>query len=96
MPTGVSSGIQPRNPKEVNVHDFSGPTITKTVPYGVYDLFNNEGWVSVGDSSDTAEFAVSSIRSWWHELGQSRFPDARRLLITADGGGVKRLSVEGL
>ena len=84
-----------KEPEEVNVHDFRGPTITKAVPYGVYDLFNNEGWVSVGDSSDTAEFAVSSIRSWWHELGQSRFPDARRLLITADGGGSNGSRLKG-
>lgn len=82
-------------PEEVNVHDFPAPGTTKAVPYGVYDLFNNEGWVSVGDSSDTAEFAVSSIRSWWHELGQCRFPDARRLLITADGGGSNGSRVRG-
>jgi hypothetical protein len=76
-----------KQPEEVEVHDFPKPGIGKAVPYGVYDLMNDEGWVSVGDSSDTAEFAVSSIRSWWLEMGKARYPDARRLLITADAGG---------
>ena len=77
-------------PTRVNVHDFPDPALgehAKAVPYGIYDLANNQGWVSVGDTADTAEFAVASIRRWWDTLGRDRFPDATRLLITADGGG---------
>ena len=77
-------------PTRVNVHDFADRRLgefAKAVPYGIYDLGNDEGWVSVGDSSDTAEFAVESIRRWWNTLGQARFPAATRLLITADSGG---------
>ena len=73
-------------PERVNVHDFPGPD-GKAVPYGVYDIANNEGWVNVGDSADTAEFAVESIRRWWNVLGKQRFPDATRIVITADAGG---------
>ncbi len=72
------------------MHDFKDPALgeyAKAIPYGVYDLANNEGWVNVGDTADTAEFAVESIRRWWHQIGRDRFPDARRLLITADAGG---------
>src|SRR5271157_1316218 len=57
------------------------------VPYGVYDITTNEGWVSVGISHDTAQFAVASILKWWREMGTCRFPQAAELLITADGGG---------
>jgi hypothetical protein len=74
-------------PEEVRVHDFEDKLLGKAVPYGVYDLFNNEGWVSVGDNADTAEFAVSAIRAWWAEMGRARFPNAGRLLISADAGG---------
>jgi transposase len=77
-------------PERVNVHDFADRTLgehTKAIPYGVYDLGNDEGWVSVGDVADTAEFAVESIRRWWNTLGRIRFPDATRLMITADAGG---------
>jgi hypothetical protein len=74
-------------PREVDVHDFPDPRKGKAVPYGVYDLSRNEAWVSVGVSSDTAEFAVESIRTWWKRLGQRRYPLAKRLLITADSGG---------
>ena len=74
-------------PERVRVHDFMDPTLGKVVPYGIYDVANNEGWVNVGDNADTAEFAVNSIRRWWMEMGRTRFPDADRLLITADGGG---------
>jgi transposase len=74
-------------PTEVDVHDFPDPRKGKAVPYGVYDLRHNEAWVNVGISSDTAEFAVASIRRWWRELGQFRHGQARRLLITADSGG---------
>src|SRR5215212_6962721 len=74
-------------PVRVNVHDFVDPELGRAIPYGVYDETNNEGWVSVGDSADTAEFAVNAIRSWWTHMGRARFPDAARLLITADAGG---------
>ena len=74
-------------PKEVDTHDFPDPKKGKAVPYGVYDLSHDEAWVSVGVSSDTAEFAVESIRCWWKRLGRRRHPQAKRLLITADSGG---------
>ncbi len=77
-------------PDRVNVHDFADRELgehAKAIPYGIYDVANDEGWVSVGDTADTAEFAVESIRRWWTTLGHARFPDARRLLITADAGG---------
>jgi transposase len=74
-------------PREVDVHDFPDPRKGKAVPYGVYDLSHNEAWVSVGVSSDTAEFAVETIRTWWRRLGRRRHPSADRLLITADSGG---------
>jgi hypothetical protein len=74
-------------PEAVNVHDFIDPEAGKAVPYGVYDLANNEGWVSVGDNADTAAFAVNAIRSWWQRMGSARFPEAERLLVTADAGG---------
>jgi hypothetical protein len=74
-------------PADVRVHDFLDKTLGKAIPYGVYDLRNNQGWVSVGIDHDTAEFAVNTIRLWWHRMGRRRFPRARTLLITADGGG---------
>jgi hypothetical protein len=74
-------------PREVDTHDFPDPRKGKAVPYGVYDLGHNEAWVSVGISSDTAEFAVESIRCWWKRLGRRRHRQAARLLITADSGG---------
>jgi hypothetical protein len=74
-------------PERVNVHDFVDPEQGRAIPYGVYDETNNEGWVSVGDTADTAEFAVNAIRSWWTNMGRVRFADATRLLITADAGG---------
>ena len=74
-------------PLPVRVHDFLDPALGKAIPYGVYDLANNEGWVSVGIDHDTAEFAANAIRLWWTRMGRHRFPRARRLLITADGGG---------
>jgi len=77
-------------PERVSVHDFGDRALgefAKAIPYGIYDVANDEGWVSVGDVADTAEFAVSSIRRWWNKIGQARFPDADRLLITADAGG---------
>jgi hypothetical protein len=74
-------------PREVNVHDFPDKKMGKAIPYGVYDLACNEGWVSVGIDHDTAEFACASIGRWWNEMGSARFPRATKLLITADGGG---------
>lgn len=75
------------NPEKVTTHDFPDKTLGKAVPYGVYDLTHNEAGVSVGVSHDTAEFAVAAIRRWWKRLGQTRYPRAKRLLITADCGG---------
>jgi len=74
-------------PPPVRVHDFLDHELGKAIPYGVYDLANNEGWVSVGIDHDTAEFAVNAIRRWWTRMGRHRFPRARSLVITADGGG---------
>lgn len=74
-------------PEDVNLHDFADKELGKALPYGVYDLYANQGWVSVGISHDTAELAVESIRRWWHEMGYSLYPDAEELLITADCGG---------
>jgi hypothetical protein len=74
-------------PVEVNMHDFPDPTLGKIIPYGVYDMGRNEGWVSVGISHDTAQFAVEAIRQWWMRMGTRAYPAARELLITADGGG---------
>ena len=74
-------------PQQVNVHDFPNPKLGKAIPYGVYDLAGNEGWVSVGIDHDTAEFACASVLRWWNEMGSARFPRATELLITADGGG---------
>ena len=74
-------------PTRTKTHDFVDPELGRAVPYGVYDLANDEGWVSVGDSADTAPFAVEAIRRWWRSMGQPRFPGATKLLITADAGG---------
>jgi hypothetical protein len=74
-------------PQRVLVHDFPDPEMPKAVPYGVYDIGSNEGWVSVGDDGDTAAFAVASIRTWWLTMGVVRYPEATRLMITADAGG---------
>jgi transposase len=79
---------QPKGkPELVNGHDFPDPQLKKASPYGVYDQGANVGWVSVGTDNDTAEFAVESIRRWWHKMGRPRYPDATELLITADCGG---------
>jgi hypothetical protein len=72
---------------DVNTHDFIDKKLGKAAPYGVYDIANNKGWVSVGISSDTAEFAVNSIRSWWFEMGKDTYKDATDIMITADCGG---------
>jgi transposase len=76
-----------RDPRPVNVHDFPDPELGKAVPYGIYDIHRNEAAVSVGISHDTAEFAVASIHRWWTDLGQPRYPRAKRILVTADSGG---------
>jgi len=90
-------------PEEVRVHDFQDKTLGKAIPYGVYDILNNQGWVNVGIDHDTAQFAVHSIRRWWRQMGERRFPRATELLITADGGGSNssrsrlwKLSLQGL
>jgi len=74
-------------PETVRTYDFVDKTLGKVSPYGVYDIFRNEGWVSVGIDHDTAVFAVASIARWWQDMGRSSYPRASKLLITADGGG---------
>jgi hypothetical protein len=74
-------------PEEVQVHDFPDPKKNKAIPYGVYDLTRNEGWVSVGIDHDTARFAAATIKRWWRKMGRKRYPEAKELLITADCGG---------
>jgi len=74
-------------PIETNMHDFPNEELGKAIPYGVYDIGRNEGWVNVGINHDTAQFAANSIRRWWTRMGSYRFPNATRLLITADSGG---------
>lgn len=71
----------------MNGHDFPDKNLGKAAPYGIYDLSKNNGWVNVGISSDTAEFAVRSIRIWWEKMGKEAYPDAKELYINADGGG---------
>jgi len=79
---------QPKGaPEKVKVHDFPDKKLGKAIPYGVYDLASNEGWVSVGIDHDTARFATASILRWWREMGSERYPQATQLMITADGGG---------
>jgi hypothetical protein len=79
---------QPKGtPERVLVHDFPQDATGKAVPYGVYDMARNEAWVSVGQSHDTPEFAVASIRRWWTSMGRRAYPAARTLFITADAGG---------
>jgi len=79
---------QPRGrPERVKVYDFPEEELGKVIPYGVYDLATNTGWVSVGIDHDTAEFAVETLRRWWYHMGHEVYPHATRLLITADGGG---------
>jgi len=75
------------SPEAVNVHDFIDPKLGRAIPYGIYDIADNKGWVSVGTDHDTASFAVHAISRWWLTLGQKRYPTATRLMITADGGG---------
>ena len=75
------------SPTKVSVHDFPDPVLGKAIPYGVYDLARNEGWVSVGIDHDTAEFSRATIETWWNRVGRAEYPLARELLIVADGGG---------
>ena len=75
------------DPEKVRVHDFVIPELGRAAPYGVYDVTQNAGWVSVGVDHDTAAFAAQSIRRWWESMGREAYPKARRLLITADSGG---------
>ena len=75
------------DPRRVNVHDFADKELGKAVPYGVYDVTADDGWVNVGTDADTGQFAVESIRRWWNTVGNPTYPQARRLLITADSGG---------
>jgi len=78
---------QSKSPARVNGHDFPAPSVPRAYPYGVYDLARNKGFVNVGTDHDTGAFAVASIRGWWRSEGQRLYLKARRLLITADGGG---------
>lgn len=75
------------HPEKVLVHDFKIPSLGKVNPYGVYDISRNEGWVSVGTDHDTSAFAVESIRQWWNTMGKVAYPEAQKLLVTADSGG---------
>jgi len=76
-----------KSPQKVNGHDFPGPSVPRAYPYGIYDLARNRGFVNIGTDHDTGAFAVASIRGWWRFEGWRLYPDSRRLLITADGGG---------
>jgi len=76
-----------KEPEKVKVYDFPSDADGKAIPYGVYDITQNKGWVSVGIDHDTAEFAAETIKRWWNKMGKSVYPKAQRLLITADGGG---------
>jgi len=79
---------QPKGrPERVDVHDFPDPEVPKAIPYGVFDMGANEGWMSVGDDHDTAAFAVNAIRRWWNAMGRDRYPKATTLMVTADAGG---------
>jgi transposase len=74
-------------PIKVNTYDFADKQLGKVAPYGVYDITHNKGWVSVGVSHDTSEFAVQTIRTWWYRMGKALYPNSKEILITADGGG---------
>ena len=74
-------------PEEVKIHDFIDPKLGRAVPFGVYDINDNTGWVSVGTDHDTASFAVNAVRRWWRTMGKTRYPKAKRLMVTADSGG---------
>ena len=79
---------QPKGkPERVDVHDFPDKEVSKAIPYGVFDVGANEGWMSVGDDHDTAAFAVNAVRRWWNAMGRERYPEATTLMVTADAGG---------
>jgi hypothetical protein len=78
---------QKEQPVEVKLHDFADPQLGKAIPYGIYDLTLNKGWVNVGIDHDTAEFAVESIRHWWYSMGKELYPNSQQIIITADCGG---------
>ncbi len=79
---------QPKSePVEAPTHDFPDPKVPKAIPYGIYDVRRNEGWVSVGMDHDTSDFAVAALLSWWRAMGRKVYPDAKKVLITADAGG---------
>lgn len=84
---GGKQWLPAKKPVKVNGHDFPAPDIPRAYPYGIYDLARNTGFVNVGTDHDTGAFAVASIRGWWRSEGRSLYPQARRLFITADGGG---------
>jgi transposase len=75
------------DPEQVSTYDFPGLAVGKAIPYGVYDIADDSAWVSVGIDHDTSVFAVATIEQWWEQMGKTRYPNASRLLITADGGG---------
>jgi DNA-binding phage protein len=76
-----------KQPEKVKVYDFLSDAEGKAIPYGIYDLFQNKGWVSIGIDHDTAEFAVETIKKWWAKMGKPMYSEAQKILITADGGG---------
>jgi len=76
-----------KNAPQVKVYDFVDKELGKAIPYGIYDIAKNEGWVNVGISSDTSEFVVNTIRTWWQQMGKEQYSNSKKLLITADGGG---------
>ena len=76
-----------KSPQRVDVHDFPDPEERKAIPFGIYDLASDEGWVSVGDDHDTAAFALNALRRWWEVMGCERYPNATRLTVAADAGG---------
>lgn len=84
---GGQQWLPAKQPTQVNGHDFPDPDVPRAYPYGIYDLGRNEGFVNVGTDHDTGEFAVASIRGWWHFEGQRLYPKAKEITITADGGG---------
>jgi hypothetical protein len=83
------------SPEAVQMHDFPDPRVGKAIPYGVYDINGNEGWVNVGVDHDTPDFAVQAIRTWWKQMGSRRYPDATDLMITADSGGSNSAKARG-
>ena len=75
------------DPEKVRVHDFKIPELGRVAPYGIYDMTHNIGWVNVGIDHDTSAFAVESVRRWWYSMGKDLYPEAKQLMVTADGGG---------